>query len=350
MSSLVSIIIPTRNRKDFLKEAVASIAAQTYHEIECIIVDDGSDEPIEIAAREAWGPRPQALLKIIRQDAANGNVARNRGLDECSGEFIQFMDSDDLLDKKKLTLQISQLQKEPAFDVAISHEVFFFESPEEPHAFWNVDWWNTEYDYLDRFCWEEAVWQTAGPLWRRDFLERNGLRWNDELPLLQDWEFHAQVLMKKVNICRNPEVLVYLRDHSGARVWSSVTDHEQLLKALFAIRSIAQDLRASELLTGSRALSLEGRVWFHLNRSLKLTRKQKKEGRRQAFEVFRTLALTPKRKIFLNFLGLMLFSDKAWSIVERIYRRFIFHYHPPHSTWKKIEPPRWMPVTFASKD
>src|SRR5690606_31994309 len=97
---LVSVIIPTYNRSGLLLEALDSLARQTYRPIEAIVVDDGSsDDTPEAVNRWISGLVSGDGLRVRyhRQSNKGAPSARNRGLIESRGEFIQFLDSDDLL-------------------------------------------------------------------------------------------------------------------------------------------------------------------------------------------------------------------------------------------------------------
>lgn len=341
MNPLVSVVIPTHNRHDLLKQAVASVAAQTYPEVECIVIDDGSDEPAEAAARAGWMGRPSERLKVIRQNSSNGNVARNRGLDESNGEYIQFLDSDDLLDPRKLAIQVAHFSREKSIDAVISHELFFFEDISDCHALWNVDWWNSDYDYLDRFCWEETVWQTAGPLWNAVFLRKENIRWNERLRLLQDWEFHLCALNKNAKIYRHPECLVYLRDHKGPRVWSTVPKEDQLFNALTAFESIIHELKNTGKLTRARELSIERRIWFHLDRAGLLPINARREAQKIVTNLLFSLTTNSKRRGLIGILKVAVCFDFIWSLAARYYRRITLSDVNEASTWKKIAPPKW---------
>lgn len=98
VSGLVSVIIPAYNRAGFITIALDSVRAQTYRPIECLVVDDGSDDDTERVAAE-WGRKADAQfsLRYFRQENQGAAAARNRGLRESKGEFINFLDSDDRL-------------------------------------------------------------------------------------------------------------------------------------------------------------------------------------------------------------------------------------------------------------
>lgn len=93
----VSVIIPTYNRKHMLGEAIASVANQTWPDVEIIVVDDGSTDGTTERLTEDAGLTGKGLLKFERQENGGVASARNRGLSLATGEFIFFLDSDDLI-------------------------------------------------------------------------------------------------------------------------------------------------------------------------------------------------------------------------------------------------------------
>lgn len=108
MSDLVSVIIPTYNRAADCRRAVESVLAQSHREVEVIVVDDGSED----ATREAIeGLDPRVVY--LRQENAGVIAARNRGLAAAQGEFIAFLDSDDLFLPWKLEAQLTALRLYP---------------------------------------------------------------------------------------------------------------------------------------------------------------------------------------------------------------------------------------------
>jgi len=106
--SLVSVIIPTFNRKDTIIRAVSSVLSQNYDELECIVVDDAStDETLEVLSRIQ-----DSRLSIVSLKENKGvSAARNIGFDNSSGDFIALLDSDDEWHKDKLSKQVPLLKK-----------------------------------------------------------------------------------------------------------------------------------------------------------------------------------------------------------------------------------------------
>ena len=108
----VSVIIPTYRHAEFVEETLASVFAQTFTDYEVIVVNDGS--PDDTAARL----QPLALasrIRYIEQANAGQAAARNRGFAEARGEFIAYLDDDDLWPPDKLAWQVTALHEHPAW-------------------------------------------------------------------------------------------------------------------------------------------------------------------------------------------------------------------------------------------
>lgn len=104
---LVSVVLPTYGRPEFLTDAVESVLAQTYDPIELLVVDDCSPEPVA-PALEGIDAGDGASLRVIRHEENQGaNGARNTGIREADGEFVAFIDDDDLWKPTKLERQVA---------------------------------------------------------------------------------------------------------------------------------------------------------------------------------------------------------------------------------------------------
>jgi glycosyltransferase involved in cell wall biosynthesis len=104
---LVSVIIPAFGRPRFLAEAVRSVLMQSVTDLECIVVDDASPEPVEIGITD---PR----VRLIRREMNGGPaVARNTGLLESRGRFVAFCDDDDLYTPRRLEIGLRSLERAP---------------------------------------------------------------------------------------------------------------------------------------------------------------------------------------------------------------------------------------------
>jgi len=104
--SLVSVVIPTFNRARTIVRAVESVLQQTYRPLELIVVDDGSTD----ATAEVLRTHRDSIVYVY-QDNAGPAAARNRGIRESKGEFLAFLDSDDMWRATKLQRQVDLLQQ-----------------------------------------------------------------------------------------------------------------------------------------------------------------------------------------------------------------------------------------------
>ena len=94
----VSVIVPVYNAENFLKDSIERILSQTLTDIEIVFVDDGSTDNSLKILREIKDER----VKVLTQKNINAGAARNRGLELATGEYLSFLDADDLFDKEML--------------------------------------------------------------------------------------------------------------------------------------------------------------------------------------------------------------------------------------------------------
>lgn len=213
---LVSTIIPAHNRADLLREAVASVLAQTYRPIEIIIVDDGSTDDTGAAADELAAAHP-GLVRIIHQPNAGPGAAREAGRQVARGEFIQYLDSDDILLPRKFELQVAMLGRQPDADLAygITHLVDdagrVLKSPYK----WTAEPHFTLFPGLLVDRW----WNTHTPLWRRTLCDRVGA-WST-LRYSEDWEYEARAGALKPRLARIEAAVALTRRHAGRRETTS---------------------------------------------------------------------------------------------------------------------------------
>ncbi len=117
VAGLVSTIIPVHNRASLLREAVASVLAQTYRPIEIIIVDDGSTDDTPAAA-DILAAEHRGEIRVLHQRNMGPGLAREAGRQVARGEFIQYLDSDDVLLPRKFEGQVAGLLRHPECGVA----------------------------------------------------------------------------------------------------------------------------------------------------------------------------------------------------------------------------------------
>jgi len=189
---MISVIIPTYNRAPFLKEAVQSVLDQNYFlqngpsSFELLVVDDGSaDTTREIVA--LFGDK----VKYRFQEHKGVSSARNLGLDLAQGDFIAFLDSDDLWKKDKISTQMSFMRAFPQAQVCCTEEIWIrrgvFANPKKKHQ--KHSGWI--FDKVLALC----LLSLSSALFRRRVFEEIG-RFDEELPVCEDYDFGIRLSLK----------------------------------------------------------------------------------------------------------------------------------------------------------
>lgn len=216
---LVSVIIPTYNRKKMVLEALDSVVAQTYRPIEMLVVDDGSIDGTSEAVTEwyanlALSHRTGLDLKIRQQRNSGAQRARNLGLWESRGEFIQFLDSDDLLHKDKLSAQVSHLKRAPDVSYVYSSlEISSGGSALSGKRRRVSAQSATVAGHLARGL------QTGVGIYRRQACLRIG-PWNEELEFSQDHEYNLRLIFLREKIYFLDQTYMIQRRHRDHRkIW-----------------------------------------------------------------------------------------------------------------------------------
>ncbi len=123
----VSVIISTYNRSKYVTEAIVSVLNQTYKDFEIIVVDDGSTDNTKIVLKPYMGK-----IKYIYKENEGCASARNVGIRNSTGEFVTFLDSDDLFERDKLEIQIKFFEDNPKVDFVYSDCCIFYEGSSAP--------------------------------------------------------------------------------------------------------------------------------------------------------------------------------------------------------------------------
>lgn len=234
-NSLVSVIIPVYNAKEYLIKAVDSVLSQTYAPIEVIIINDGSTDGIE-KLTPILEEKGTIVISQKNQGAAS---ARNLGIKHATGEYIQFLDADDILHPQKIEKQIKSM-KEKDCDLSFSFLVNFTDDIQnsKPYRFETYDFTKLKNGKdilraygLDGFFILPNAWLTT-----RTLVEKAGY-WNPYISTNDDAEYFTRILLWSKKVCVVPEVLAYYRKYSNETL-SSVNSIERAYSALYSWKLI----------------------------------------------------------------------------------------------------------------
>lgn len=239
---LVSILIPAYNAEKWITDTIRSALAQTWNPKEIIVVNDGSaDRTLEFARQFE-----QESVLVISQEHQGASAARNNAFKNCRGDYIQWLDADDLLAPAKIAKQM-----EVVCECADNRMLFsapwgqFFYRPERakftPSALW-CDLSRPE--FLIRKMGQNVFMQTSTWLVSRELTEAAG-PWNTSISLDDDGEYYCRVLLASNGIRFVPEANVYYRsvgiyslgrdtrsDRTLEGLWRSMQYHIWCLRSL----------------------------------------------------------------------------------------------------------------------
>lgn len=203
MSPKVSIIMPVYNGDKFLKEAVESILSQTFKDFEFIIINDGStDNSLSIIKEYA---NRDSRVKIIDQKNQGVSTSRNNGIKNSVGEYIAFIDSDDLWDKEKLEIQINTFLKDKDLKICGTWGSVINTDGNEIKKF--------EYPPLtDKNIKIKSIYKypfiTSSLIIKKEILNMNKL-FNPKIKLAEDYEFMTNYIYKNKCININNYLIKY---------------------------------------------------------------------------------------------------------------------------------------------
>lgn len=215
---LVTVAIPVHNRADLLPQSLESVVGQTWTHWECIVIDDHStDDSLRVA--EALAAQDDRIRVYSLPDPRRGPAAgRHYGLALARGEFISYLDSDDLFAPHKLEAQLEMFQQSPQLDFVNCRYAIFDRSldnvlqppyPPQSHHL----------EYLLLGAEDISPWQSGCPLWRTGRLREIG-GWDESLPHIEDLELFLRAEANGLMSSRVEESLYFLRRsdqerHSG---------------------------------------------------------------------------------------------------------------------------------------
>jgi len=237
---LVSIIIPAFNRAGLIGETLDSVLTQTYSNWECIVVDDGSTDNTKEMVQQ-YVDKDSRFILVDRPDThkPGGNGARNYGFEISKGEYIQWLDSDDLMDKHKLQEQINYLQKASKTTISFSAYDTFNQNiqhaqPADLACYKNYD---DPGEYIRYYCLKGYGFYTGCLILHKTVVEKTG-GWNENLMINQDGEFiiKASVCADKIIFCDKAKV--YYRMESSGKMKSVF--HEKAMLSLESIKYISE--------------------------------------------------------------------------------------------------------------
>lgn len=221
MKFKISVIIPTYNRAHIVKDALESVSMQTYSNWECIIIDDGSTDFSEKVIKEfihkdqrfKFIKRPQARIK-------GAATCRNIGLENATGDYIQFLDSDDFIATNKFEVQIKLLENENLTTIGTCKYGLMRPIWDKPKIFSGKNifrTFNNPRDVLMSFAINFSYFPLHVYLIPKMIIEKAG-KWNENLTVNDDGEYFSRIILNssKIKYCGN--TFAVYRTGAGNRI------------------------------------------------------------------------------------------------------------------------------------
>lgn len=223
---LVTVIIPVYNGGKFLEEALQSVFDQTYQNIEIVVVDDGStDNTAEIA-------QSFSQVHYIYQENQGVSVARNTAISRAGGEYIAFLDADDIWMPDKLSIQIEYMLGNPEFRITTTDKTNFLEPGTQlPNHLKQIDNWESmEENIPSMMMVHHSVFKEIG-------------YYSPDYKASEDTEWIWRAMDAKIPIKKIEKNLVRRRLHGSNLSWVMVKDHKANLMRILR-ESVARKKRS----------------------------------------------------------------------------------------------------------
>lgn len=245
MSPLITIIIPIFNREHLIKETLDAVLKQTYKNWECILIDDGSvDASVKIAKEYANSDNRFKVLQRSERRRKGAATCRNIGIENSNGSYIQFLDSDDLLESNKLESQISKLNKSDNYTLSTCKWGRLDKGMEHPKKYEKLpiykDFKNPSH-LLKIFGTKETFFPVHCYLTPIQLINKAG-KWNEELTINDDGEYFSRVLLKAEQIIFDDHTYAIYRSGSGNRL-SQTETNEQIRQYIKSWNSIDESIQ-----------------------------------------------------------------------------------------------------------
>ncbi|TPV38786.1 glycosyltransferase family 2 protein [Bacillus dicomae] len=219
-TQLVSVIVPLYNAEKYIEETMESILNQTYKNIEIVIVDDGSKDQSSSIVQNLKKKYPEQI-KYILQENQGVSVARNTGIENANGEYISFLDSDDLWHSTKIEKQIESMHKNNMNACYCGYMNFYEETGEKVENTTNF----VKGNMTKAFLTHQVFAQTSTWIFKKSIVMDHNIRFTPGCSWGEDLEFLFK-LMSVTNVCYVDEYLTYYRILSGGNLSSNYKDYE----------------------------------------------------------------------------------------------------------------------------
>jgi glycosyltransferase involved in cell wall biosynthesis len=304
----ISVIVPAYNVERTILETIKSVQQQTFSDFELIVINDGSTDRTLELLNTVTDPR----LKVFSYTNGGLPTARNRGISHATGEFIAFLDADDLWTPDKLELQLAALQQHPEAGVAYSWT--YFKDEQGVHSYADESNRFEGNVYADLLV-KNFLHNGSNPLIRKQAIESVG-EFDPTLKSCEDWEFYLR-LAAKWPFLLVPKPQILYRQSSG----SMSSKVEVMEKYLLLVIERAFESASLEL----QFLKPQSLAWVYkygAQQYLKQSNSQIRDVNKAGSKLFKAIATNPKILLESYTRTLIFWFIKKW--IKALYNQVTF--------------------------
>ena len=243
-STLVSVIIPLFNAEEYIAQTIESVLNQTYQNIEIIIINDGSTDKGLMVAKQY----ERTNVLIFSQENKGASAARNYGLRESNGDYIQFLDADDLMSSNKIEEQVNIIKVDNT-KISVCPIIHFFDGETLEGKSIDNEWYHSDFDNPADFLFElygggsreGGMIQPNSWLIHRSVIDKSGF-WNENLTLDDDGEFFCRVILASSGIRCAEKAINYYRKFKENKSLSSLSNSVAIKSAYLSLNMKAKHL------------------------------------------------------------------------------------------------------------
>jgi len=245
----ISVVIPVYNRPDFVKEAIQSVLNQTYQNIELIVVNDGStDDTIQVLNQ--FGNK----IKVINQQNKGVSAARNSGIENSSGTWIAFLDSDDIWLPEKLANQIKFFTNNPDSLICQTEEVWIKNGsrlyPKKKHK--------KKSGMIFEHCLPLCIVSPSAVMIHKNLFDKIGT-FDESLPACEDYDLWLRVSCKYPIFLLDEPLIIKRGGHSDQLSQMIRLDRYRIKSIIKILKS--KVLTESQMLAAKKELEKKCRIY-----------------------------------------------------------------------------------------
>lgn len=263
----VSVIIPNFNKGAYISDTLFSVITQSYHDWEILVIDDHSTDQ-SLVIIDSIVKKYDCIKRYKNNSGIKGaSACRNIGLEKARGNYIVFLDSDDLLLPHCLQQRVEKMESDQSLDFAVFSMGTFYNNIGDNSSVWIPPRTN----HLNRFLSHELPWSIVQPIWKKEFLKRLG-GFNTSYQRLQDVELHTRALLHedtKYRVYPEQPVDCYYRIAEKRMISGYQAFFNNWIQAsLYYVKEFSEVIKSNKKKGTTRIKALRGTIFAIINQIL----------------------------------------------------------------------------------